>query len=122
MTTTDARRVVDRGPAPPAELGIVVSDPGGGALVVAVAGEIDAATAPGLAGAFRAVAARRPSTITVDLTGVPFMDSSGVNALVELCGRTADWRGTVVVTGAAPNVRRVCELTGVEETDGLVLR
>jgi anti-sigma B factor antagonist len=122
MTTTDERRVVDLDPG---ELGIVITstESGGGTTsVIAVAGEIDAATAPRLAACFGAVAAGRPGTITVDLTGVPFMDSSGVNALVDLCALATAWGGTLVITGAAANVRRVCDLTRIEDTEGLVLR
>jgi anti-sigma B factor antagonist len=121
MTTTANRRVVDLDPG---ELGIDITSTEGraGTPVIAVAGEIDAASAPRLTACFEAVASSQPATVTVDLTDVSFMDSSGVNALVDLCALVTPWDGTVVVAGAAPNVRRVCEITGIEDTEGLVLR
>jgi len=119
MTTVN-RRVVDLDPG---ELGIDITSAtsGSGTPVIAITGEIDAATAPRLVACFEAVAAGRPPSITVDLTEVDFMDSSGVNALVDLCTLAVGWDGTVVVTGAAPNVRRVCDITGLEDTEGLIL-
>ena len=115
MTTTDDLRVVDLDPG---ELGIDLTSDGAdaGLPVVAVHGEIDAATAPRLIACLDAVAAHRPATITIDLSGVDFMDSSGVNAIIDLRTRTAAWHGRVVVTGVRPRVRRVCEITGVPLT------
>jgi anti-anti-sigma factor len=121
MTTTVHRRLVDHDPS---ELRIALtSDEGGtGTPVIAVTGEIDAATVPRLIACFQAVVAHRPSSITVDLTAVPFLDSSGISALVDLCSAARPWGGSVEVTGVAANVRRVFDITGIGATEGLVLR
>ena len=82
--------------------------------VVTVCGEIDIATCDQLCeGLNTAITLSGVKTIVVDLTQTQFMDSSGVKALVQ--GRQAaqtagiDYR----ITGAARQVRRVLEVTGV---------
>jgi anti-sigma B factor antagonist len=59
-------------------------DPGygesSGHVVVALHGELDLVDAPGVAAALRVIAAREPRII-VDLTGLVFIDASGVGAL-----------------------------------------
>jgi anti-anti-sigma factor len=51
--------------------------------------------------------------VVVDLSGVPFLDSAGINALLKV-RRWADTNGrTVRVTGTGGLVREVLELTGV---------
>jgi len=53
-----------------------------GTFVIAVAGEVDLYTSPDLRKAILE-AVKRKSGIGVDLSGVPYMDSSGVATLVE---------------------------------------
>jgi anti-anti-sigma factor len=56
---------------------------------------------------------RTPGDITLDLSGVTFMDSGGVRALIQACmglGRS----GTVRVVRPSEQVRRLLELSGVE--------
>jgi anti-sigma B factor antagonist len=57
---------------------------------------------------------RTPGDITLDVSGVTFMDSGGLRALLQACinlGRT----GSVRVIGASDQVRRLIELSGVEK-------
>src|SRR5262245_61737895 len=80
------------------------------ACVVAVAGEIDMATAPQLAAALEGLDA----DVTVDLGGVSFLDSSGITVLVEafqtarLAGHRFQARDETGI------VRRALEVTGVD--------
>jgi anti-sigma B factor antagonist len=80
-----------------------------GEVVVLVVGEIDMATAPLFADAL-ARASHDGRGIVVDLAGVSFMDSQGVNALVRAHKRHADLR----LRGVRPNVREVLKMTGLE--------
>ncbi len=84
------------------------------ATVTAV-GEIDLSTADALQHAITDVQGDRPIAVVVDLAGVTFIDSAGINVL--LTGkRLADERGQDYrVTGAGGMVREVLELTGVWE-------
>ncbi|GGP54602.1 STAS domain-containing protein [Saccharothrix coeruleofusca] len=62
----------------------------GDAEVVTVAGEIDMATVEQLRSAVRAAHETDPRLLVVDLTGVGFLASTGLGALVEaheLCGQ-----------------------------------
>ena len=82
-------------------------------LVVEVVGEADMATAPELAQALDAAAVNDSvRRVVVDLTGVTFLDSSALNALVHgqrgLAAREIAFR---VVSPADQVVRRVFEIT-----------
>jgi anti-anti-sigma factor len=55
----------------------------------------------------------QPLTLTVDLAGVTFMDSTGVNALVQYRNRADEAGLTLTVVNCQPLVRRVLDMTGV---------
>ena len=78
--------------------------------VVTVGGEVDMATAPQLDHYLCALVDR---DVVVDLSGVAFLDSSGVSALVNVL-QAFEARGrTLRVVGERDNVRTVFEVTGV---------
>ncbi|MGH2766257.1 MAG: STAS domain-containing protein, partial [Actinomycetota bacterium] len=57
---------------------------------------------------------RTPGDITLDLSGVTIMDSGGLRAVIQACmglGRT----GLVRIVNPSEQVRRLLELSGVEE-------
>jgi anti-anti-sigma factor len=74
-----------------------------------LSGEIDLANAHDLFAAIR-TGWREPGPLTVDLTHVTFLDSTGVAELVQLAGRTA--LHVVCRPDSAP--RRVLEITGID--------
>lgn len=75
--------------------------------VVAVAGELDAATAGQLARRLSAP----PAVRVIDLSGVTFIDASGLRALVEAAGCAgADRRR---LRSPSRPVIRLCEITGL---------
>jgi len=92
----------------------------GDAIVLTVIGEVDMTTAPELANALAAVS-DTASRVVVDLGGVTFLDSSGLNALVrgsrELADNDVDFRVVAPPTGT---VRRVIEITRLEDSLSLV--
>jgi SulP family sulfate permease len=59
--------------------------------------------------------ADRPRVFVVDLAEVPFIDSSGARSFEVLARKTARQGGRLVLTGAAPEVRRMMESQGVRE-------
>ncbi len=87
----------------------------GDAAVVVVSGEIDPATAPTLDEAIRRAEDYRPHVV-VDLSGVTFMDSSGLEVLVSAHTRTdaADDKRFIVRSPHA-FVARVLHISGVDE-------
>ena len=83
------------------------------AAVVNAEGEIDLLTAPRLESEIFDAIGAQTSAVVVDLSGVTFMDSSGISALLR-GRRQADAHGkTYRVTGAVGTVQQVLDLTGV---------
>ena len=83
--------------------------------VVWLSGELDMATAAEFAmTAMGALDGQRE--LVLDMSALRFLDSTGIQAIVETA-RRAD-RG-VVLRSPRPNVRRVLELTGIPDKDGI---
>lgn len=82
-----------------------------GAHIVALHGELDIASADGLADTLVEVAG---STVVVDLSGLTFMDSTGIGALVMARNRVlSKGMGHVVVTRPTEIVRKAMEIVGL---------
>jgi anti-sigma B factor antagonist len=86
---------------------------GQGTLVVT--GEIDMANAPTFLQELIAVTAEAHSPAFVDLSAVTFLDSSGVNALVEAHRSVEDTDVSLVLLNPSPTCRRVFEITGIDK-------
>jgi anti-sigma B factor antagonist len=84
-----------------------------------IGGELDAANVDQLI----SVAAQLPNMnvgqIQLDLGDVTFIDSSGLGALVTLNNRATSAGGSVVVRSASAPVRRLLEITKLDEVFGL---
>ncbi|MFL5841235.1 MAG: STAS domain-containing protein [Thermoleophilaceae bacterium] len=91
-----------------------------GVTHMVLAGEFDLAALPQFEDAIAAVEAGRPAAIVVDLSGLSFMDSSGLRALVTADERAhAAGRRLAIVPGPPP-VRRVFEITQLDSKLDLV--
>lgn len=64
-----------------------------------IEGELDANTAPELRPALDALIAEQPKRVTVDLSSLRLIDSSGVGALVSLYKRVRAAGGEVKISG-----------------------
>ena len=86
------------------------------ARVVRVSGEIDLSNASDLLEEIGASVRSGATTIVVDLSGVTFLDSSGIAMLCKLRRRIAHSRQELrlVVPGDSP-IRRILEITRLEE-------
>lgn len=83
------------------------------AHVVALRGELDIVSADGLADALVEVAG---SSLVIDLSGLTFMDSSGISALVVTRNRIlANGPGRFVVTRPSEIVRMTLEIVGLSD-------
>lgn len=104
-------------PGPPTAFGelTVAVARDGDEHTVTVAGELDVATAERVEQALMEAEAGDARAIVLDLSGLTFMDSTGVRLLVNANtrARTDDCRLTLVRGPAA--VQRVMELSGVDE-------
>jgi anti-sigma B factor antagonist len=102
------------------ELPVSGSDPlsyslsqGSGYVVVAVAGEIDAATECAFRDALASALARGQPRVVVDLAGVTFMGSTGIGVLMGARRVLAGQGGSLVLAGPRGMVAQVLSLTGV---------
>ncbi len=98
---------------PPLLLELLGED--GGCLRAIVAGEIDFANATSLQARISAACAERGAHgLILDLTGVEFMDSSGLRAILHLQRELAGGRGGLVLLDPTPQVRGILTLTGLD--------
>ena len=87
----------------------------GNVIIAVVEGEIDLSNAPGLLGEVTGAVPNSARGLLLDLTGIEFLDSSGVHMLYDIADRltTRQQRFAVVLEADAPP-RRAIELSGVE--------
>jgi anti-anti-sigma factor len=82
--------------------------------VVTVAGEVDLGTGPVLREALLRALERETGPVVVDLTGVPFMDSTGVHVLVETLWQfERQNRSLAIVCRPSGQVHRLLALVGL---------
>ncbi len=87
--------------------------------VVTVGGEVDLETASQL-GQHALDAVRDVSPhVALDLSGVTFMDSTGLKVLLSIQRRADLAGGSLAVTGATRSVRKILALTGLDQTFAL---
>lgn len=84
-------------------------------ICIAVSGEVDHHRARGLLeGVEREIDRALPKHVTLDLSGVTFMDSSGIAVLLRCYKRTSELGGTVKVTNIPAQAGRVLRAAGLE--------
>jgi anti-sigma B factor antagonist len=81
---------------------------------VEVGGEVDMTSAPTLRDHLLGHIGLGEPCVVVDLSGVEFMDSTGLSALVVAYRQADEIGSSVVVAGAQPTVRRVLEITQLD--------
>ncbi len=81
--------------------------------IVTVVGELDIHAAPRLQEALDVVLDRQDAVV-VDLSGVPFIDSTGLGVLVTTLKRVREGGGSLDVVAAAPRVLKVFAITGLD--------
>ena len=85
-----------------------------GATYVAVTGELDVATAPLLAERIAQAETAAAPLIVVDLSGVSFMDSTGLHTLLEAHARSQQEGDRLRIASPwSAQVQRLMELAGV---------
>lgn len=91
----------------------IEASPAGRTVVLAVSGDVDIATAPAL----REMLAEAVTTyerVVVDLSGVPFLDSTGLGVLVAAHNRARVAGATLVVARPQRIVRNALRLVQVD--------
>ena len=84
------------------------------AVTVALAGELDLSGAETVNQLLRRVVAAGPATLNVDLAHLSFLDSSGIQCLVDAAKQASSVGCTVVVRRPSEMIVRVLQICGVD--------
>ena len=85
------------------------------AVVVSVAGELDALAAPQLDDFLAPYVAERPSLLVLDLSGVTFLDSTGLGVVIKALKHVREHGGEVAAVYTSPRVAKVFQITGIDQ-------
>jgi anti-anti-sigma factor len=85
-----------------------------GVSSIALSGELDLATVPVMNDQLAAVEQDGTKAIVLDLQDLGFIDSSGLHEIVRAYKRSETNGHRLLVVGANPLARRLCEMTGTE--------
>ena len=88
---------------------------GGSYTVIALAGESDVYTYDQLRGALESGAARGVSLLIVDLSALEFMDSTGVQVLLDIRVMMSNRGGKLALASPQNTVARVLDLVGADQ-------
>ena len=87
-----------------------------GELTLCVRGELDHCLASSLRGRIDAtIEEKRPKTAVLDISGVSFMDSSGVGFVLGRCKKAASVGAKTAVRGLSPRDERMMRFSGLPE-------
>lgn len=87
--------------------------PDGAPVLVVLAGEMDIVSSKLFTEALSELERAAPDRIVVDLAGVTFIDSSGINVLVQAARRIEAHGGSAVLAAPSRHVRHVFEIARV---------
>jgi anti-sigma B factor antagonist len=91
----------------------------GDQTVVSLAGELDLLSAPRVRAVMTTVQADATERVVVDLTGLSYMDSVGIGLLVSSRQRLEAVGRRLSLRNPEPAVRRLLQITGLEDYLGL---
>lgn len=92
----------------------------GGSLHIALSGEIDQANAAAVEDELREAVSRQPTTVSVDLTDLTYIDSTGIRLLFTLASRLQALRIVLeLIVPLDSPTRRLVELSGFESIAAL---
>ena len=86
-----------------------------------ICGEIDLYTAPRLHGELAGLLADgMPARVVIDMSGVEFCDSTGMNVLLSCLRRARERGGELEIAAPRPAVRKILQVTGLDSVFTLV--
>ena len=91
-------------------------DSDSGAHIVDARGELHLSTAPELGNRLAAAIERGKTTVVLDLSGVEFIDSTGLSTLLSALRLVTQKQGRMAVVCANPTVLRLFQITSLDET------
>lgn len=103
----------------PGRFEIVSQTRNGGVSTVSLAGDLDLFAAPAARQLLAKECASEPKQLVIDISGLDFIDSAGLETLV-VAERALDANGgTFTLIGASERVLRLLELTGLSQLLGV---
>jgi anti-anti-sigma factor len=90
----------------------VLTAEGEGAVTLTLRGELDLASVPALEERLAAIERGEPKRIVIDLSGLSFIDSSGLRVLLLADGRADEGGHELLFSQPTEPVHRVLEMTG----------
>jgi len=84
-------------------------------VVLSLAGDIDAATAPTFAREAELMGGGPDVTLVFDMTGVTFIDSTGLSVIAGTLRRLRSVGGRLCIRGASPMLCRLLQISGIDE-------
>ena len=93
----------------------VTAERSDGEVVVAITGEVDIATAPRLWERLEAEILTGPSRVVLDLSGLGFIDSTGLTVIIRAHKRLGCAGATLVLRSPTPPVARVLTVSGLDQ-------
>lgn len=95
----------------------IAADRGADEIVCTAIGELDPRTGPQLDGEVRAaVFTSEAKSLVLDLSGIGFMDSSGLRIVIDLHILMRERNGRLVLRHPSATIRRLLEITNLTET------
>ena len=86
-----------------------------------ISGEIDLYTAPRLHSELAALLVEgMPARVVIDMSGVEFCDSTGMNVLLSCLRRARERGGELEIAAPKPAVRKILQVTGLDSVFTLV--
>jgi anti-sigma B factor antagonist len=82
--------------------------------VLSVTGELDMHTSPALQERLDALSVGDAPKVAVDLSAVPFMDSSSLGVLIANLKRIRERAGELALVGVAGSPQKVLSITGID--------
>jgi anti-sigma B factor antagonist len=103
-----------------AEFSVRPLNSGTGSIVLELAGDLDLAAAPTMFTAgLAALDDPNCSTLTLNVEGVTFIDSTGIGSWIELRNRAAERGQRVRLRSVPPNIFRILDMGGLSGLFGL---
>lgn len=81
--------------------------------VLSLEGQLDLHVSPEVNASLAAVIDQQPSRLVVDLTGVSYVDSAGLAALINGAKNVETYGGKFMLTGVQPDVQSILEVAGL---------
>src|SRR5262245_36775303 len=88
-------------------------------VALAVSGELDMAAAPSLAAALDDAIKASSGKLELDLRECSFIDSRGLQVIIEAGGSLAAQGRSLVLKSPQPHVRRLFDTAGIDQIEGL---